>query len=192
MIDTDKYEGHTEGEWHVDDDGVGLIIKWGGMPHDFVDMENKANAQLMADAPILLQALMDERAEVKRLREANDDLIYELQGFQEAVKEDEAGYKDLVASLEGIEEELKAEVKQLRKTNEFHMMLDAEETKEQLKLQKENDNLTKLCIERYAEVKRLRDELKFVVEMLEGKPSNMEWYECRNLILEQVVVDLDD
>jgi|GEM_PF-6586960 len=104
MIDTDKYEGHTEGEWHVDDDGVGLIIKWGGMPHDFVDMENKANAQLMADAPILLQALMDERAEVKRLR----------------------------------------------------------------------------------------DELKFVVEMLEGKPSNMEWYECRNLILEQVVVDLDD
>jgi len=62
MIDTDKYEGHTEGEWHVDDDGVGLIIKWGGMPHDFVDMENKANAQLMADAPKLL-------AEVKRLRE---------------------------------------------------------------------------------------------------------------------------
>ena len=43
-----------------------------------------------------------------------------------------------------------------------------------------------------AEVKRLRDELKFVVEMLEGKPSNMEWYECRNLILEQVVIDLDD
>tara|TARA_A100000172_G_C3012222_1_gene100206 strand:+ start:44 stop:460 length:417 start_codon:yes stop_codon:yes gene_type:complete len=40
-----------------------------------------------------------------------------------------------------------------------------------------------------AEVKRLRDELKFVVEMLEGKPSNMEWYECRNLILEQVVIE---
>ena len=55
---------------------------------------------------------------------------------------------------------LLAEVKQLRKTNEFHMMLDAEETKEQLKLQKENDNLTKLCIERYAEVKRLREELE--------------------------------
>ena len=62
MIDTDKYEGHTEGRWYVDDDGVGLIIKWGGMPHDFVDMENKANAQLMADAPLLLE-------EVKRLRE---------------------------------------------------------------------------------------------------------------------------
>ena len=41
----------------------------------------------------------------------------------------------------------------------------------------------------FAEVKRLRGELKFVVEMLEGKPSDMEWYECRNLILEQVVIE---
>ena len=62
MIDTDKYEGHTEGEWRVDDeDGVFISIKYGERPHDFVDMENKANAQLMADAPLLL-------AEVKRLR----------------------------------------------------------------------------------------------------------------------------
>tara|TARA_R100000995_G_scaffold84692_2_gene64299 strand:+ start:633 stop:902 length:270 start_codon:yes stop_codon:yes gene_type:complete len=68
MIDTDKYEGHTEGRWYVDDDGVGLIIKWGGMPHDFVDMENKANAQLMADAPLLL-------AEVKRLRQGIIDVM---------------------------------------------------------------------------------------------------------------------
>jgi len=43
-----------------------------------------------------------------------------------------------------------------------------------------------------AEVKRLRDELKFVIEMLEEKPSDMEWYECRNLITQQVVIDLDD
>lgn len=56
----------------------------------------------------------DLLAEVERLREVNDDLICELQGFQEAVAEDEAGYKDLVASLEGIEEELKAEVERLR------------------------------------------------------------------------------
>ena len=43
-----------------------------------------------------------------------------------------------------------------------------------------------------AEVKRLRGELKFVIEMLEEKPNTMEWYECANLILEQVVIDLDD
>jgi len=61
MIDTDKYEGHTEGEWRVDDK-VGLVIKHGEGTHDYVDMENKANAQLMADAPLLLQ-------EVKRLRD---------------------------------------------------------------------------------------------------------------------------
>jgi hypothetical protein len=66
MIDTDKYEGHTEGEWRVDDK-VGLVIKHGEGTHDYVDMENKANAQLMADAPKLL-------AEVKRLREAIADV----------------------------------------------------------------------------------------------------------------------
>jgi len=43
-----------------------------------------------------------------------------------------------------------------------------------------------------AEVKRLRDELKFVIEMLEEKPSDMEWYECRNLITQQVVINLDN
>jgi len=59
------------------------------------------------------------------------------------------------------------EVKRLRKTNEFHMMLDAEETKEQLKLQKENDNLTKLCIERYAEVKRLREGIAGIADAIE-------------------------
>jgi hypothetical protein len=82
LINTDKYEGHTEGEWRVDDE-IGLVIKWGDMPHDFVDMENKANAQLMADAPLLLEEVkrlrkertflweiyLKESAEVKRLRE---------------------------------------------------------------------------------------------------------------------------
>ena len=61
MIDTDKYEGHAPAPWQVDDE-VGLVIKHGERPHDYVDMENKANAQLMADAPLLLE-------EVKRLRE---------------------------------------------------------------------------------------------------------------------------
>ena len=62
MIDTDKYEGHTEGPWNVygphplfrggafDDEGVGEHL-----PFTRVDIE------LIADAPLLL-------AEVKRLR----------------------------------------------------------------------------------------------------------------------------
>jgi len=55
------------------------------------------------------------------------------------------------------------EVKRLRKKNEFHMMLDREKTKEDLKVYEENDKLTKLCIERYAEIKRLREGIKEVM-----------------------------
>jgi len=77
MIDTDKYEGHTRGPWylvgqHCDD--VGQELFWVHADDyicDITETNNhisevwssvKADAQLMADAPILL-------AEVKRLRE---------------------------------------------------------------------------------------------------------------------------
>ena len=64
MIDTDKYEGHTEGEWvfkHINSnwyqcDKIGEIHM-----EDIAIKEASANAQLIADAPKLLQALMDER-----------------------------------------------------------------------------------------------------------------------------------
>ncbi len=59
-MNTDDYEGHTPGPWTVNEE-VGVAIKHGEGAHDYVDMENKANAQLMADAPNLL-------AEVKRLQ----------------------------------------------------------------------------------------------------------------------------
>ena len=130
MIDTDKYEGHTPAPWWCNEDDWRCIdtmvkhetgedleevcrVNYREVDYDGKPLPNgpvgfnRATAQLIADAPLLLE-------EVKRLREVNDDLICELQGFQEAVKEDEASYKDLVASLEGIEEELKAEVKRLR------------------------------------------------------------------------------
>ena len=60
MIDTDKYEGHTEGPWVVNnpDDDESLIFSVGALK--FV---SSANTRLMADAPLLLE-------EVKRLREA--------------------------------------------------------------------------------------------------------------------------
>ena len=73
MIDTDKYEGHTEGEWIAEGND-----KWGWAvetpkhddPYAFIERRNddgqvvslsKADAQLIADAPLLL-------AEVERLR----------------------------------------------------------------------------------------------------------------------------
>ena len=89
MIDTNKYEGHTPAPWRISDCGHGYIDaqNWIGseetgdgwvqsvakvsqedgeqnLVHSNVDTWN-ANAQLIADAPLLL-------AEVKRLRERLD------------------------------------------------------------------------------------------------------------------------
>ena len=68
MIDTDRYEGHTEGPWKVrtyydmtwvcyskDDDSECSFVKM------WEEHENEQDAQLIADAPLLL-------AEVKRLQ----------------------------------------------------------------------------------------------------------------------------
>jgi len=68
MIDTDKYEGHTEGEWvfkHINSnwyqcDKIGEIHM-----EDIAIKEASANAQLIADAPLLLE-------EVKRLSKRNE------------------------------------------------------------------------------------------------------------------------
>lgn len=134
MIDTGKYEGHTEGKWHCetgdgeevqcgasievlsfhskeflerwladaslrhetqqdikpwDEKTTGIITNIahinhpddegrGGLwwsdnarlvPDEIWQREQRANMRLIADAPLILQALIDERAEVKRLRE---------------------------------------------------------------------------------------------------------------------------
>ena len=70
MIDTDKYEGHTPPHW--------IWIDWIKLPATLKDVDKK----LMQDAPLILQALIDERAEVKRLRKYAElvadigDMIY--------------------------------------------------------------------------------------------------------------------
>ena len=80
MIDTDKYEGHTEGPWkwsYSDDVAAQLLI----IPNGNDGVGNGvciglglADAQLIADAPLLLE-------EVKRLRKGIWDATYL---FQEA------------------------------------------------------------------------------------------------------------
>ena len=87
MIDTGKYEGHTRGPWfYYDDGGISSSIRLYHQPYmdsDGDDIEENlaeihydenciADARLMTDAPLILQALIDERAEVKRLREQLD------------------------------------------------------------------------------------------------------------------------
>ena len=65
MIDTDKYEGHAEGDWDWDD--IDILMDTHGTPiAEMTEGWNtkEATAQLIADAPLLLE-------EVKRLREEN-------------------------------------------------------------------------------------------------------------------------
>ena len=74
MIDTDKYEGHTEGKWDItmDDTMEGYYFFRQGYDREQEEDcdydECRANARLMSDAPLLL-------AEVKRLREATQQII---------------------------------------------------------------------------------------------------------------------
>ena len=82
MIDTDKYEGHTEGPWElIEREGTGLfnLVMWRReekKPVAYAYNSGKytyeyPNAQLMADAPLLL-------AEVKRLRKEINQLPIDL------------------------------------------------------------------------------------------------------------------
>jgi hypothetical protein len=68
MIDTNKYE-HTPGHWAVTT-RKGTWVVYTQDNGDVATMNDYEDAKLIADAPLILQALIDERAEVKRLREA--------------------------------------------------------------------------------------------------------------------------
>jgi hypothetical protein len=112
MIDTDKYEGHTEGEWYAydgtDRHGFGweVLLPTHKNKSQSINVTHldkcmvgvrknrlsKVDAQLIADAPKLL-------AEVKQLREQNDML-------SEAVIEDNDILRKHIETLE--------EVKRLR------------------------------------------------------------------------------
>ena len=76
MIDTDKYEGHAEGKWTIEQNETGdeCAINsqdYGTIAQTFYRDSDKlffATARLIADAPLLLE-------EVKRLREHINSVI---------------------------------------------------------------------------------------------------------------------
>jgi ribosomal protein L24 len=84
MIDTDKYEGHTRGPWTIDIHKVGedtsaIVIESSNCVVAEVEVENKyaeADAQLIADAPLLLAEVIRLR---EQLKEANDVIQYALE-----------------------------------------------------------------------------------------------------------------
>ena len=65
MIDTDIYEGHTEGPWRVENGSIHAKADWWSGVGDMIFFSKRhgqdANSQLVADAPLLLE-------EVKRLQ----------------------------------------------------------------------------------------------------------------------------
>ena len=68
MIDTDKYEGHTPAPWAITNDGiVGVTEPENVTLHVFSGCYSETDAQLIADAPLLL-------AEVKRKTALADTL----------------------------------------------------------------------------------------------------------------------
>jgi len=96
MIDTDKYEGHDK-DWKLGHSGVSPFVHIGELTihatNDYsqeIDM-GETNAQLIADAPLLL-------AEVKRLRE-------KLRVTKELLKQLEAPHllEDVIMYMERIE-----------------------------------------------------------------------------------------
>jgi hypothetical protein len=61
MIDTDKYEGHSEGEWKVGARKGAMTVR-DSNGEEIAATNSYPNARIMADAPLLLE-------EVKRFNE---------------------------------------------------------------------------------------------------------------------------
>ena len=116
MIDTRKYEGHTPAPWTLSEEyayelfiyaGDVRLAKMDGNAPLYLDEHGNPedlNAQLIADAPLLL-------AEVKRLREENDVLA-------EAVKEDNEILKKHIETLAELKE-MTSEVKRWHKVRDY-------------------------------------------------------------------------
>ena len=64
MIDIDKYEGHSEGEWKVGARKGAMTVR-DSNGEEIAATNSYSNARIMADAPLLL-------AEVKRLQKEHD------------------------------------------------------------------------------------------------------------------------
>ena len=96
MIDTNKYEGHTPVPWTIDVHKVGkdisaIVIESNMTTHSNcvlaeVEVENKyaeADAQLIADAPLLLEEVKELRRQMK-VAQGVFEYLYHFHGADES------------------------------------------------------------------------------------------------------------
>tara|TARA_R100000234_G_scaffold669_2_gene540 strand:- start:219 stop:512 length:294 start_codon:yes stop_codon:yes gene_type:complete len=78
MIDTDKYEGHTEGLWF---DGEATEIS-NAIYHGLIQLHpnelGKANARLAVDAPLLLAEVKRLHNHIRRMRHWAEPKMHEI------------------------------------------------------------------------------------------------------------------
>ena len=114
MIDTDKYEGHTPKPWGIKNAPHNVTHLYGGNDTKICSIQTpdgmfaktkgelklssecNTNARLIQDAPYILQALIDERAEVKRLREELKHLNDIKDGINMALKPEDAPFNIMI------------------------------------------------------------------------------------------------
>lgn len=103
MIDTSKYEGCRKTAWRcVGQPYTELAEAMAEIDRNGPDSCTPADVKLWADAPLLLQALIDEQAEVKRLRER---LIRAYDWAENAVNGNDSAMMDYTEYVCGGDEE---------------------------------------------------------------------------------------
>jgi hypothetical protein len=95
MIDTDKYEGHTQGHWAITT-RKGTWVVYTQDNGDVATMNDYEDARLIADAPLLLEEVQRLR---KQLSEAEDVIQYAL----DMTSDDDA--KNVFEDFLGVKEE---------------------------------------------------------------------------------------
>jgi len=88
MIDTDKYEGHSEGEWKVGARKGAMTVR-DSNGEEIAATNSYSNARIMADAPLLLE-------EVKQIHE----ILRE--AFSIEAKHSGAEYLNMIARVTGL------------------------------------------------------------------------------------------
>ena len=100
MIDTDKYEGHTP-IWYLNGETGAWWVQSDFTTHDDfvveeVRSQNEVDAQLIADAPLLLE-------EVKRLREESKKKGNVLSTLDEMIRNEESHVEMMKALEQGLD-----------------------------------------------------------------------------------------